>query len=402
MSRGKPKRGRVEISDRPSIVLPSSLERALLGQHPWIYRDHVPVGFELETGTWVRVRAGRAEAWALWDSSSPIALRVFSSQAQPNPDWVRERVRDALQLRRALIGDDTDAFRVLYGEGDGIPGIVVDWYAGFAVILSYAESLDGLVPWVRDALVAELGPRGILWRRASRESGAQLEVIAGERPPPQHTIRECGLRYFADLETGQKTGLFLDQRDNRQTLARFVGRGSLLNLFCYTGGFSVVAASRGATRVTSVDLAAPAIARARDNFALNGLPPERHAFLAEDCYDYLAKALEQREVFDVVVCDPPSLARSRAQLDSALTAYTLLNARGIGCVKPGGFYAAASCTSQVSPEAFRNLLGESGRRAERRLQIVHEAGHAIDHPHFASHPEGRYLKFIVARVLPLS
>lgn len=398
MSRGKPRSTRAEPSADAAIVLPAALERALLGQHPWIYRDHVPAGLDFDAGTWVRVRAGRAHGWALWDKGSSIALRLFSTLGVPDPGWMRERVREALALRRSLLGSDTDAYRVLYGEGDGVPGIVVDYYAGFAVIVTYSEALDGLVPWVQDALLAELQPRGILWRRASR--GTALELVAGERPAESHVIRECGLRYFADLETGQKTGLFLDQRDNRQTLARFVRGGTLLNLFCYTGGFSVVAASRGARRVTSVDIAAPAIERAKDNFSLNELQPERHVFVAEDCYDYLAKTLESQQLFDVVVCDPPSLARNRGQLEAALNAYTLLNARGIGCVKPGGFYAAASCTSQVSPEAFRHMLGEAGRRAQRRLQIVHEAGHAPDHPHFAIHPEGRYLKFVIARVLP--
>jgi 23S rRNA (cytosine1962-C5)-methyltransferase len=182
-------------------------------------------------------------------------------------------------------------------------------------------------------------------------------------------------------------------------LARFVGQGSLLNLFCYTGGFSVVAAQHGAARVTSVDRAEPAVARARDNFALNGCATEAHEFVTADCYEYLAQAIEQQRQFDTVMCDPPSLARNRSQLEAAIRAYTLLNARGMRCTKPGGFYGAASCTAQVSPEAFRQLLGEAARRAGRRLQIVHEAGHAPDHPHFAAHPEGRYLKFIVGRVL---
>lgn len=401
MGRDSNRRGeRVSAFDGAVLTLPNSLERAIQGQHPWIYRDHVPQGVQLESGTWVRVRAGKAQGWGLWDAQSPIALRMFSSQQQPDAAWLRERLRDALALRRTLIDHNTDAYRLLYGEGDGVPGVVVDWYAGYAVVVTYATALDVVVPWVRDALLAEVKPRGILWRRASRESGASLDVIAGDQPPKDLVIRECGLRYYADLETGQKTGLFLDQRDNRQTLARFVQTGTLLNLFCYTGAFSVVAAHGGARRVTSVDIAEPAVARAHDNFALNQIDPAVHEFVARDCYEYLADAIERRAEFDVVVCDPPSLARNRSQLESALTAYTLLNARGISCVKSGGFYAAASCTSQVSPEAFRTMLGDAGRRAERRLQIVHETGHAIDHPHFAIHPEGRYLKFVIARVLP--
>lgn len=385
--------------DGTTLRLPKFLEAAIEAQHPWIYRDHVPRDLQLPTGSWVKIQAGRAIGWALWDATSPIALRLFSLHQVPDAAWVRERVVDALKLRRACIGAETNAYRAIYGEGDGLPGITVDIYAGYAVIVTYADCLDALVPWIRNALLDQLELRGILWRRSSRQAGASLDVIAGDRPPADLVVSERGLRYYADLETGQKTGLFLDQRDNRQTLAQFVGKGTLLNLFAYTGGFSLVAASKGARHVTSVDIAAPAIERAKQNFELNGLSATNHEFIAEDCYSYLARAIEQRQTFDAVVCDPPSLARNRSQFDAALKAYTLLNARGIRCTQIGGYYAAASCTSQVSPEAFRNMLGEAARHAERRFQILHEVGHASDHPHFAVHPEGRYLKFVLGRVL---
>ncbi|HEY5960781.1 MAG TPA: class I SAM-dependent rRNA methyltransferase [Polyangiaceae bacterium] len=385
--------------DGAQLILPNFLEAALEAQHPWIYRDHVPRDLSLPSGTWLRIRAGKALGWALWDAQSTLALRCFSVERQPDAAWVHSRVKEALALRRLWLTPQTNAYRLLYGEGDGIPGITVDVYGDYAVVISYAESLDALVPWVKEALVAELAPKGILDRRSTREAGASLDVLAGNRPPKDSVILENGLRYYADLESGQKSGLFLDQRDNRQTLARFVGQGSLLNLFCYTGGFSVVAAKRGAAQVTSVDRAEPAVTRARDNFDLNGLDANQHEFVVADCYEYLAQAIERQQLFDVVMCDPPSLARNRSQLDAAIRAYTLLNARGMRCTRPGGFYGAASCTAQVSPEAFRQLLGEAARRAGCRLQIVHEAGHALDHPHFAAHPEGRYLKFIVGRVL---
>jgi 23S rRNA (cytosine1962-C5)-methyltransferase len=388
--------------DGAVVVLPRSLESKLRAQHPWIYRDHVPDDLQLPSGSWLRVQSGKTEAWALWDATSPIALRLFSSKTHPDAAWVHQLVRQAIALRRTTMESHTNAYRLLYGEGDGLPGITVDWYAGCAVIVTYAEALDALVPWVKDALVRELEPSAVLWRRSSREHSAGLELLAGDRPAGDLVILEHGLRYYADLERGQKTGLFLDQRDNRQTVGRFVRHGTVLNLFAYTGGFSVVAAHRGASQVTSVDIAAPAMARARDNFELNGLSAQQHEFVVADCYDYLAHAIAQRHNFDVVVCDPPSLAHKRSQLERAIEAYTLLNARAIHCTKLGGYLATASCTAQLSPEAFRAMLGEAGGRAKRRLQIVHEAGHAMDHPHFAAHPEGRYLKFIVARVLDLA
>ncbi len=385
--------------DGSVLILEDFLEVALEGVHPWIYRDHVPADLALDSGTWVRVRAGKTEAWALWDSESPIALRVFSPGSKPDQTWFRNRIREAIALRRLALGPSTTAYRVLFGEGDSLPGITVDRYDRWAVIVTYARSLDGVVGMVAEILAAELELEGVLWRRSGAERQEPLKLMLGTEPPEDLTILENGLRYYADLGSGQKTGLFLDQRDNRQTVARYAAGASMLNLFSYTGGFSVAAARAGATRVTSVDIAAPAMQRARDNFTLNGLEPSQHEFLAEDCYEYLARAIAEQKVFDVVVCDPPSLARNRAQLPNALRAYTLLNARAMSTVRPGGLYAAASCTAQLSPEAFRTMLADAARRARRRLQIVHEVGHAPDHPHFAAHPEGRYLKFILGRVL---
>jgi 23S rRNA (cytosine1962-C5)-methyltransferase len=385
--------------DGSVLTLPEFLEAALQGAHPWIYRDHVPSELTLDSGTWVRVRAGKTEAWALWDSESPIALRVFSLGSKPDESWFRIRIHEAIALRRLALGPHTTAYRVLFGEGDSLPGITVDRYDRWAVIVTYARSLDGVVNMVAEILAAELELEGVLWRRSGAEPREPLRLLLGTHPPEDLTIVENGLRYYADLGIGQKTGLFLDQRDNRQTVARYAAGASMLNLFSYTGGFSVAAARAGARQVTSVDIAGPAIQRARDNFELNGLDSSQHAFLAEDCYEYLARAISEQQQFDLVVCDPPSLARNRAQLPNALRAYTLLNTRAMATVRVGGLYAAASCTAQVSPEAFRTMLADAARRAERRLQILHEVGHAPDHPHFAAHPEGRYLKFVMGRVL---
>ena len=169
----------------------------------------------------------------------------------------------------------------------------------------------------------------------------------------------------------------------------------MLNLYAYTGGFSVVAALAGAQRTTSVDIAEPALARAKDNFSLNGLDPTEHQFIVQDCYEYLKANVFAKKQFDAIVCDPPSMARNRAQLEDALNAYVRINMLGLRLVRHGGFYAASSCTAQVSPEAFRKVLAQAASRARRRAQIVHESGHAWDHPVNLAHPEGRYLKFVV-------
>jgi 23S rRNA (cytosine1962-C5)-methyltransferase len=383
----------------PNITLPPSLGEKLSQGHPWVYRDHVPAGFAAEDGSFVFVRAGSFSGFALWDNVSPIALRLFSRIAVPNAAFVRERVRAALSLRQQLRERDTTAFRLLYGEGDGLPGVTVDVYDRYAVIVTYANALERIVPWVVDALRAELPLDGILQRRRTREEDERISVLSGHEPNGSVLVREYGVRFCADLRAGQKTGLFLDHRENRAYVREHSAGKRVLNLFSYTGGFSVCAALGGATHVTSVDIAPQAIAAAAENFAVNQLAAATHEGVARDVFAYLEESQQNGREFDLIVCDPPSFAASRDKQYAALRAYTRLNALGLSRVRRGGLYAAASCTAQVSPEAFRATLAQAAERARVRFQIVHDVGQPVDHPVFAGHPEGRYLKFVVGRVL---
>ena len=387
----------------PTLELSAQLKRGLQAGHPWVYRDHIPRGFQAASGSWVRVRAGGYTAFALWDESSKIALRLFSERAVPDAAWVRERVASALELRRALLGEQTSAYRLLYGEGDGIPGLTVDVYGAFAVIVTYADSLDAVVPWVVRALGELLKLHGIV-RRARVQDGEppRLEVLHGRLPPRDLIVAEHGLRMHVDLFLGQKTGLFLDHRENRRFIGDLCAGKRVLNLFSYTGAFSLYAARAGATSVTSVDVSEPAARAARGNFALNGFDPDQHEFLAEDVFEFLDRTRRAGKTYDLVICDPPSFANSRDQLKNALRAYVSVNSSGLRVLEPSGLYAAASCTSQVDPETFRGVLAEAAVNAKRRLQVIHDAGHASDHPIFSGHPEGRYLKFMVARALPIA
>lgn len=380
------------------LRLPDSLTAHLAAGHPWVYRDHVPRNFRAPNGSWVRVRAGTWVGIALWDAESPIALRVFGRGTTP-PDrgWLRRCVQRAWELRSSLREDEVSAFRLLYGEADGIPGVVVDYYAGHCVLVTYAPSLDVLVEPIVEALIAEVAPLSVLRRRGPGE----VEVLAGEQPARNVVVTERGgMRLLADVFSGQKTGLFLDHRENRYFLRQYASGKDVLNLFSYTGGFSVAAALGGARSVTSVDSAAPASAACEENFRLNGLHRFPHRVVTQDAFEYLEDAVREERRFDLVVCDPPSFARNRAQLKAAEKAYRRLTALGLAVTRAGGWYAAASCTSQVSPELFRRLIADAGRRARVRFQILHDVGQPLDHPVLAAHPEGRYLKFVVGRVLP--
>lgn len=390
----------VPEDEHAHVTLPAFLEPELHAGHPWVYRNHVPAQFEAATGSWVLAQVGRLKLWTLWDDDSPIAMRVFSRDARPTLELIAARVQRAVRLRHALKPPRTTAYRLINGEGDGLPAIVVDVYGPYAFVATYSSATRAVLPWLLHALSHQISPRGILYRQVAGESSREtnVEILRGEAPPDDLVVSEFGLQFYADLMQGHKTGLYLDQRENRQTFARFATSGRVLNLFSYTGAFSLAAALAGDCKTTNVDISEPALGRARDNFKINNLVSGEHHFTAADCYEYLKQAVETRKQFDAVVCDPPSLARNQAQLDNAMKAYARLNSLALTLVRNGGYYAAASCTAQVTPEAFRQSLAAAARRAGRTAQIVHEAGHAFDHPVNLAHPEGRYLKFVVLRV----
>ena len=378
-----------------TLSLNAKLEPALRSDHPWIYRNHLPK-HSLRTGDWVRVEAGRAHRIGLYDDESAIALRLFSGEQVPDRAFIEARVEDALALRAAFVGRDLSAYRLLFGEGDFLPGVTVDLYERYAVLQTYAQSVEVIVPDVVKSLAKHLNLRGIVHKT---QNG--LHPHYGKLPPPELTIKENGLRLIANLYEGQKTGLFLDHRDNRATLEGVCKGKSVLNLFSYTGAFSLYAARGGASHITSVDIAPAANEDAKRNFAMNGFDSYAHDFTTADCFELLNTYVGEKRQFDVVVLDPPSLARNKKSKFAALRAYKKLNTLALRCVKPGGLLASASCTSQVSTEDFKNVLGDAANDAEARLQILHEAGHAPDHPVPATFPEGRYLKFVMARSLPV-
>lgn len=388
----------------PFLTLPAHLKPKLAAGHPWVYRDLFGPQPKLRGGSWIGLQCGNWSGYALWDERSPIAARIYSTQQVPDARWVRERVRVAWEGRASVRATPTSAYRLLFGEGDGLPGVTVDLYDGFAVLATYADSVETVVPWVVAAL-REIVP-GLLGvvrrRRADAEDDAEtgkIEALWGGLPPRELVVEEHGLRFLANLYEGQKTGLFLDHRENRRTIEQWSAGRTVLNCFGYTGAFSLYAARGGAAATTSVDIAPAAAEDAARNFALNGLAGDQHAFLARDCFDFLHRSIQRGDAYDLVILDPPSFARSKKNLHAATRAYAKLNALAIQCVAPDGLLASASCTSQMAPELFRSMLGEAAAQADRRLSIVHEAGHAADHPVPAHFLEGRYLKFVLARVL---
>lgn len=376
--------------------------------HPWVYRDAIArLPRDLDEGEVVElVHGAEALGLGLWDPGSPIAVRVHERpdarrggrSMRLDVGSFKRRLEAAIARRDALAtGDATTAYRLVHGEGDRIPGLVVDRYAHVAVVkldgAAITAWLDRLVP----VLAALLAPRGVTTlavRDGGDGGGSKLRWLHGDDPPDHLRVRENGVEMEVDLARGQKTGAFLDQRDNRQRVRGLAaGRGRALNLFSYAGGFSIAAALGGARHVTSVDVAAGAHATAQKTFRANGVDPGKHTFVTADAFDWLEKTAAGSERFDLVVSDPPSFAPNERSVGRALAAYARLHKLCAAVLAPGGVLCAASCSSHVGLEAFLGTLDDAA--IGRSDLVVRGAyGPPADHPTLAAFPEGRYLKLV--------
>lgn len=390
-----------------AVRLGKPVGAALRAGHPWVWRaalarDPRPDG--LPDGALVVVlgRDGARLGWGFWDRDSPVAVRLLSSRPPPARATaaliratVLERLRRALARRLAALDvATTNAFRWVHGEADGLPGIHVDLYAGHASARADGRGARAFYAPLADWLRAAAGPialQGLRWRERGRRGPAP-------DAPALVEVLEHGLRFGVDLAHGQKGGLFLDQRDNRVRVAALARGRRVLNLFGYTGGFSVHAAAAGAARVDTVDLAAPAIAAARENFRRNQLDPGAHGFFARDAFEFLAEAAGRGERWDIVVCDPPSFAPSKKALPAARRAYRRLFAQAAALVAPGGLFCPASCSSHVDRALFLQLVTQAAGDAGRRFELVELRGAGADHPVSPRFPEGDYLKFALGRL----
>ncbi|MDR0965618.1 MAG: class I SAM-dependent rRNA methyltransferase [Myxococcales bacterium] len=383
------------------LTLAKDLGRQIRAGHPWIFKNALRPSAPLPAGAIVDVVDGRDHfvARGYWDPKAAIAIRVLTLDPNERVDasFLRRRVEDCLALRQALVArDDTNAFRLIHGEGDGLPGVIVDLYAGFAVLKLYSA---GLLPH-RARLVEALravvpGLQGVIGRDDLKAS--EGELLWGARPPERLPILENGAAFEVDPFTGQKTGFFLDQRESRLLVRSLASNRSVLNCFGYTGGFSVNAAMGGATRVVTVDLDADAIGLARRNFELNAIDAAPHDFWAADVGDTIKRLHARGEKFGMVILDPPAYAKSQRAVDAALSGYAALNRTALALVEEGGILCTASCTARVSGEAFLDAIREAAAKADVRLQLLFQKFQPPDHPIALQFPEGRYLKFFVLR-----
>lgn len=377
------------------VRLRKPLERAVRAGHPWLFDEAVAVPAGLTTGSVVEVldRAGRPIATGLYDADSPLAVRIWTTEPGEALDEAlfRRRVAEALDLRARVVDRErVSAYRLIHGEGDGMPGVVADLYGDVVVLRPDTKAVGRFRPALLHALAEGLPELRSVLLRPGRSGAGAARTIWG--PPVEDVveIQEYGLRLGADLLRGHKTGLFLDQRENRRRLRERAEGKRVLDLFGYTGGFAVSAALGGARSVTMVERAGPAVAAAADNLARNGLDPSdpRWRLVREDVEAFLDA---DRGRYDLIVCDPPNMAPSKATRTRGLEAYRRINRLALGRLERDGALVTASCSSHVSARDFRELLRSLLHEEGASRQIVERHGAGPDHPVRDTFPEGRYL-----------
>jgi 23S rRNA (cytosine1962-C5)-methyltransferase len=394
---------------RGTVRVAPDVAARLRAGHPLVYREALGARPLRESaGEMLEVvdADGVFVARGLYDPEGVVALRVVTRDPHEIIDAtaLRHRVDAARRLRAQLVPDDTDAYRVIHAEGDAIPGITVDRYGDYLVTHLFTASAEPLREWLYDALESIYKPKAIYeQKRYKPQTGegvrAPASLARGEVAPVELEVREAGVRFSVDVTAPLGTGLFPDLREGRRAVAERARGRRVLNLFSYTGAFSVWAARGGATQVTSVDLAQKAHARARKNLALNGLDEKAHELIAGDAFKVLARMSERGQKFDLVILDPPSFAQAKGRVFSVQKDYRELVEAALTVAAPDALIACVSNTHKLSWDELDRAIGEAAGRVGRFSRVVERRGLPPDFPVPAGHAEGHYLKFaLVAAV----
>ena len=396
----------------PQIYLRRGKEESLLRRHPWIFSgaiDYIKAEEESEIaeGALVEVfdHKGAFIARGHYQIGS-IAVRVLSFEREEiDQAWWNRRLRVALDVRRTLaLTDDpsTTCYRLVHGEGDSLPGLVVDIYGSTAVVQCHSVGMYRSRQQIAGAIRAAYGDRiTAIYDKSSQtlpfkaDLGAVDGYLWGTSDHASQVVLENGEKFWVNWEKGQKTGFFLDQRENRQLVKRYAKGRTVLNTFCYTGGFSVYALSGGAGEVCSVDSSERAVALATENMQLNFGDNAAHSEVAADAVDYLKDIGDK---YDLIILDPPAFAKHHKVLGNAMQGYKRLNARALSQIRPGGILFTFSCSQAVTKELFRTTVFSAAAIAGRKVRILHQLTQPADHPINIYHPEGEYLKGLVLYV----
>ena len=380
-----------------NVYLVKNKEQRVQGGHPWVFRSdiesvegaHVPGGV-------VRVMSSRHKflGMAVYNPQSQISLRMLSRRDESiNSAWIHSRVKRAIDYRRHFA--DLKSCRLIFAESDGLPAVIADAFGDVIVLQVLCLGMEGFKQDIVDALVEELHPKGI-WERSDvpvRELEGMEQVtglLYGEVPDKIEMV-ENGVHFWVDVKEGQKTGFFLDQKENRAAIAPFVKDARVLDCFTHTGSFALHAGHFGAKEVIGVDISDFACECATENARLNGLE-NTVRFECANAFDYLRSAQDAHEQFDVVILDPPAFTKTRSAVEGALRGYKEINLRGMKLVKDGGFLVTCSCSQHVTPDLFHKMILDAQKDARVQLRQIEWRTQGKDHPILPSSPETQYLK----------
>ena len=386
------------------LILKPEKEKPIKGRHPWIYSGAIDqIDDDYKTGDLVRVYSAQKEflGTGYLNPRSQIAVRMLAfTEGEIDRAFFSKRIDEAIELRRRFLPEKTNAYRLIHSEGDFLPGLIVDRYGDYLVVQFQTAGIERWRETVVSLLEEKVGPRGIYGKDDSQTrewEGLEKRVglLKGGEPPDYVEIEEYGIKFIVDIHAGQKTGFFLDQRENRKLVGELARGRRVANCFAYTGGFSVYAGLGGATRVVSVETSERALNTARMNFEQNGLTQGGFQFEKKDAFDYLR---EVQETFDLIVLDPPAFAQSKDHLMKASRAYKDINLWAMKRLASGGLLYTSSCSSYVDPNLFQKIIFAAAKDARRDVRILKKTSHAFDHPINIYHPEGEYLKGLLCWV----
>jgi len=389
-----------------SVVLKRSADSFIKRKHPWIFSGAIEkVEGNPSNGETVHIftPSKNSIGFGSFSPSSQIRVRVwsFNTEEEINSDFFRRRILAATELRKKLIDtSQTNAFRIINSESDGLPGLIVDQYADFLVCQFLSSGAEFNKRIIIEILNDVLKPVGIYERsdvEVRTKEGLQPTqgFLRGEAPDDLIEVRENGFKFLVDIKNGHKTGFYLDQRDNRKLISEFSKGKSVLNCFSYTGGFSVYALASGASQVTQIETSASALDLSIKNIEYNKLNASLVKNINGDVFEVLRKFRDERKTFDLIILDPPKFAESVSQIQKASRGYKDINLLAIKLLNPGGILFTFSCSGHISSELFQKIVADAALDSGREVKIIKQLTQSVDHPDATNFPEGLYLKGLI-------
>ena len=392
----------VKMHIKGTLVLGKGKDESLKRFHPWVFSGAISSSvINVDEGEWVCVQNHKKKNLGYGHfHNGTIAVRILHfSETEPSEDFWFEKIKAAYDQRFAsgILNEHTNAYRLAHGEGDGLSGLIIDMYNGVVIIQAHSVGMASDRNHIIDAIqkIFKENVTAIYFKSpASHHNKTEDGYLYGMSIVP-HIILEYGNKFFVDWESGQKTGFFLDQRENRKLLTSYVANKKVLNTFCYTGGFSVYALQAGASLVHSVDASEKAIELTKKNIQLNNFDNELHASYTQDTFEFMK---DKKDQYDVIILDPPAFAKHKSAKHQAMKGYQRLNAEAFQIVRKGGIIFTFSCSQVISSKLFYDTIVSAAIQAGREIKVLHRLSQPADHPVSIYHPEGEYLKGLVLYV----